>query len=427
MPKNSKGRNVAEIMPDKCIGCQLCVGECPVAAIHMEDAVAKINPEICIGCGRCFNVCPVDAVIFEKKKKKQLTGVGQTPRHLDDYRGVAIFIEVQNGIASQVSWELVGKGRELAEKLDAKVHGFLLGHNVQSVAKEAITYGCDTVYMVDHQLLEHYSPRAYGKALVQLCEQVKPEVFLLGATPLGRDLSGVVATQLEAGLTADCTGLDIDSQDRLLLMTRPTFGGNIMATIVCRNHRPQMSTVRPGVMKMLQKDEARRGEIIIHDFTITESELPVQIDFIPTPTDVSAVDISRAPVLVVVGKGACDARYLDMMEELAQILGGTIACSRPVVQIGLLPYMRQVGQTGKTVSPKIYVGIGVSGAVQHLVGMQTSEKVIAINIDPHAPLMQMADYAIVGNYQKVVPMIIKGIRERSKDTRVKKGSRERKI
>jgi electron transfer flavoprotein alpha subunit len=427
MPKNSKGRNVAEIIPDKCIGCQLCVGECPVAAIHMEDAVAKIDPEICIGCGRCFNVCPVDAVIFEKKKKKQLTGVGQTPRPVEDYRGVAVFIEVRNGIAAPVSWELMGKGRELAEKLDAPVYGFLVGNNVHPVVQEAIAYGCDTVHVVDHPLLGHYSSRAYGKALVQLCEQVKPEIFLLGATPLGRDLSGVVATQLETGLTADCTGLDIDQQERLLLMTRPTFGGNIMATIACRNHRPQMSTVRPGIMKTLQKDEARRGETIIHDFTIAESELPVQIDFIPTPEEVTAVDITKAPVLVVVGKGACDARYLDMLEELAQVLGGTIACSRPVVQIGLLPYIRQVGQTGRTVAPKIYMGIGVSGAVQHLVGMQASEKVIAVNIDPHAPLMQMADYAIIGDYQKIVPMLIKGIRDRSKGTRVKKGSRERKV
>jgi electron transfer flavoprotein alpha subunit len=427
MPKNSKGRNVAEIIPDKCIGCQLCVGECPVAAIHMEDTVARIDPEICIGCGRCFNVCPVDAVVFEKKKKKQLVGVGQTPRPLEDYRGVAVFIEVRDGIASQVSWELTGKGWELAEKLDAPVHGFLIGHNVQPVAQEAIAYGCDTVYVVDHPLLEHYSSRAYGKALVQLCEQVKPEVFLMGATPLGRDLSGVVATQLETGLTADCTGLDIDPQDRLLLMTRPTFGGNIMATIVCRNHRPQMSTVRPGVMKMLQKDQARRGKIVVKDFTIAESELPVQVEFIPTPQDVSAVDISRAPVLVVVGKGACDARYLDMLEELANVLGGTIACSRPVVQVGLLPYIRQVGQTGKTVAPKIYLGIGVSGAVQHLVGMQTSEKIIAVNIDPHAPLMQMADYAIVGDYQKVVPLLIKGIKDRNKGTKVKKGNRERNV
>jgi electron transfer flavoprotein alpha subunit len=415
MPKNSKGRNVAEIIPDKCIGCQLCVGECPVAAIHIEADVAKIDPEVCIGCGRCFNVCPVDAVIFEKLKKKQLTGVGQKPRPLEDYRGIAVLIEVRDGTAAQVSWELVGKARELAEKLGVSVQGFLVGAGVQTIAQEAIAYGCDTVHVIDNPLLRHYSSRAYGKALVQLCEQVKPEVFLLGATPLGRDVSAVVSTQLETGLTADCTGLDIDFQERLLLMTRPTFGGNILATIVCRNHRPQMSTVRPGVMKVPQKDQSRQGEINILDFTISESELPVIVDFIPTPEDFSGVDITKVPVLVVVGKGACDSRYLPMLEELAQILGGTIACSRPVVQLGLLPYMRQVGQTGRTVAPKIYIGIGVSGAVQHLVGMQAAEKIIAINIDPHAPLMQMADYAIVGDYLKVVPKLIKGLRDRSQE------------
>jgi electron transfer flavoprotein alpha subunit/NAD-dependent dihydropyrimidine dehydrogenase PreA subunit len=427
MPKNSKGRNIAEIIPDKCIGCQLCVGECPVAAIYMEADIAKIDPEICIGCGRCFNVCPVDAVIFEKLKKKELTGVGQKPRPLEDYKGVAVLIEVRNGVGAQVSWELLGKGRELAEKLGAPVYGFLVGVNVGQIAQEAVAYGCDTVYVIDNPLLRHYSSRAYGKALVQLCEQVKPEVFLLGATPLGRDVSAVIATQLETGLTADCTGLDIDPQERLLLMTRPTFGGNIMATIVCRNHRPQMSTVRPGVMKQLQKDQSRHGEIRILDFTISESELPVIVDFIPTPEDLSGVDITKVPVLVVVGKGACDSRYLPMLEELAQLLGGTIACSRPVVQLGLLPYIRQVGQTGRTVTPKLYIGVGVSGAVQHLVGMQAAEKIIAINIDPHAPLMQMADYAIVGDYLKVVPKLIEGIRARSQATKVKRGSRERNL
>jgi electron transfer flavoprotein alpha subunit len=420
MPKNSKSRNIAEIIPDKCIGCQLCVGECPVAAIHLEADVAKIDPEVCIGCGRCFNVCPVDAVIFEKLKKRELTGAGQKPRPLEDYKGVAVLIEVRDGVAAQVSWELVGKGRELAEKLDAPVHGFLVGANIRQIAQEAVAYGCDTVHVVDNPLLGHYSSRAYGKALVQLCEQVKPEVFLLGATPLGRDVSAVVSTQLETGLTADCTGLDIDPQERLLLMTRPTFGGNIMATIVCRNHRPQMSTVRPGVMKLPQKDQSRHGEIRISGFTISESELPVIVDFIPTPEDLSGVDITKVPVLVVVGKGACDSRYLPILEELAQILGGTIACSRPVVQLGLLPYLRQVGQTGRTVTPKLYIGIGVSGAVQHLVGMQTSEKIIAINVDPHAPLMQMADYAIVGDYLKVVPKLIEGLRSRSKSIEVKR-------
>ena len=426
MPKNSRGGNVAEIIPDRCIGCQLCVGECPVEAIHIEADVAKIDPEICIGCGRCFNVCPVDAVIFEKQKKKVVPAMGQK-QPLENYRGVAVFIEVKNGVAAPVSWELIGKARELADKLGVPLQGFVVGTDVHQIAEEAVAYGCDTVHVVENQLLKNYSSRAYGKALVQLCQQVKPEVFLIGATPLGRDLSGVVATQLETGLTADCTGLDIDPQERLLLMTRPTFGGNIMATIVCRNHRPQMSTVRPGVMKMPQKERARRGEIHVTDIKTNEAELPVIVDFIPTPEDLTGVDITRAPVLVVVGKGACDSRYLPMLEELAQVLGGTIGCSRPVVQLGLLPYIRQVGQTGRTVVPKLYVGVGVSGAVQHLVGMQAAERIIAINIDPHAPLMQMADYAIVGDYHKVVPRLIKGLKDRSQGTGARRGSRERKL
>ncbi|HEX7363724.1 MAG TPA: electron transfer flavoprotein subunit alpha [Dehalococcoidia bacterium] len=426
MPKNSRGGNVAEIIPDRCIGCQLCVGECPVEAIHIEADVAKIDPEICIGCGRCFNVCPVDAVIFEKQKKKVVPAMGQK-QPLENYRGVAVFIEVKNGVAAPVSWELIGKARELADKLGVPLQGFVVGTDVHPIAEEAVAYGCDTVHVVENQLLKNYSSRAYGKALVQLCQQVKPEVFLIGATPLGRDLSGVVATQLETGLTADCTGLDIDPQERLLLMTRPTFGGNIMATIVCRNHRPQMSTVRPGVMKMPQKERARRGEIHVTDIKTNEAELPVIVDFIPTPEDLTGVDITRAPVLVVVGKGACDSRYLPMLEELAQVLGGTIGCSRPVVQLGLLPYIRQVGQTGRTVAPKLYVGVGVSGAVQHLVGMQAAERIIAINIDPHAPLMQMADYAIVGDYHKVVPRLIKGLKDRSQGTGARRGSRERKL
>jgi electron transfer flavoprotein alpha subunit len=419
MPKNSKGRDIAEIIPDKCIGCQLCVGECPVGAIDMDKGVAKIDPEVCIGCGRCFNICPVNAVIFEKPRKKKLTGVGQKSRQLDDYRGVAAFIEVRDGEGAESSWELIGKARELAGKLGTQVFGFLLGTNVEAVAKEAIAFGCDIVYVLDNPLFNNYLPKVYGKALVQLCEEVKPEILLLGATPLGRDLSGVIATQLETGLTADCTGLDIDTQERLLLMTRPTFGGNIMATVLCRNHRPQMSTVRPGVMRLPKKDPARHGEIRTSDFTAPENELPIIIDFISRAAEVGGVDITKAPVLVVVGKGACDIKYLPILEELAGLLGGTIACSRPVVQSGLLPYMRQVGQTGKTVAPKIYIGVGVSGAVQHLVGMQGSEKIIAINTDRHAPLVQIADYALIGDYLEIVPKLIRGIQARGQTLKAK--------
>jgi len=203
MPKNSKGRDIAQIIQDKCITCQLCIGECPVGAIDMEGGVVRINPEVCIGCGKCFDVCPVEAVVFEKPRKKKMTGMGVELHPLEDYRGIAVFIEVKGDRGTEVSWELIGKARELADKLETQVFGFLLGNEIGVVAGDAVAYGCDIVYMIDRPLLKTYLSKVYGKALVHLCNQVKPEILLLGATPLGRDLSGVVATQLETGLTAD--------------------------------------------------------------------------------------------------------------------------------------------------------------------------------------------------------------------------------
>jgi electron transfer flavoprotein alpha subunit len=413
MPKNSKGREIAEIISTKCMGCQLCLGECPVNCIDMVDSVARINAEKCIGCGKCVDVCPASAILYEKVRKKKAAGPEEIkPVTIADYKGVAVFIEVRDGVAADVSWELMGKARELAGKLDTQVLGFLLGHKVDAIAKEAITYGCDTVYTIDDPIFQVYTSKMYGNALTQMCNQVKPEIFLIGATPLGRDLSSIIATQLITGLTADCTGLDIAADEKLLMMTRPTFGGNIMATILCRNHRPQMSTVRPKVMKMPKRDPSRTGNVQSLKYEGFAEIVPRVIETIPTVT-ASSVDITKAPVLVVVGKGACDNKYFPMLEEFANLLGGTIACSRPLVEAGLLPYMRQVGQTGKTVAPKLYIGIGVSGAVQHQVGMQGSEKVIAINADRHAPLVQVADYAIIGDYLKVIPELINSLKNRA--------------
>ncbi|MFC1874834.1 FAD-binding protein [Chloroflexota bacterium] len=413
MPRNSKGREVAEVVPGKCIGCQLCIGECPTNVIVMEDGVARIDAEGCISCGKCVDVCPVAGAILYEKPRKKKAAKAAVSCPIDDYKGVAVFIEVQGGRGVEVSWELMGKARELAQKLETKVLGLLPGWNIEPIAREAIAYGCDVVYKIDDPLLETYLPKVYGKALVHLCKQVKPEIVLLGATPLGRDLSSVVATQLETGLTADCTGLDIDPECRLLMMTRPTFGGSIMATILCRNHRPQMSTVRPRVMKLPKKDPDRRGEIHSLSFEVAEEGLPKVLDFIPRTAEAGDVDITKAPVLVVVGKGACDTKNLPKLEELAHLLGGTVACSRAVVETGLLPHSRQVGQTGKTVAPKIYIGVGVSGAIQHLVGIQGSDKIIAINTDRQAPLAQIADYALIGDYQEIVPQLIKGIKART--------------
>ena len=415
MPRNKKGIEIAEMIPDRCIGCQICVGECSAGAIQMSaEGVAVIDPEACIGCGKCSQVCPVGSIRFERKRRLKTApeAEGLTKVEFADYQGVAIFIEVVGNLGAQVSWELVGKGRELAGKRKTKLVGLLLGDQVGKIAQEAITYGCEEVHVIDHPLLGSYLSKTYGKALSDLCTRVKPEILLIGATPLGRDLSGIVATHLQTGLTADCTALNIDEEKGFLLMTRPTFGGNIMATIYCQDHRPQMSTVRPRVMRLALKDPGRKGEIYFQPWVSPEGQLSKIVDFIEEIPEVGSVDIGRAPALVVAGKGACDHASMPLLQELADLLGGVVACSRPVVESGLMPYERQVGQTGKTVAPKLYIGIGVSGAVQHLVGMQGSEKIVAINSDPQAPIFRVADVGLVGDYLQVVPALISSLKKR---------------
>jgi electron transfer flavoprotein alpha subunit len=416
MRRNRRGIEIAEIIPDRCIGCQICAAECPVGAIEMIDGVAVIDPEACVGCGKCHEVCPVEAVLFESSRRKRAAVKVKRPAQVEEagHQGVAVFIEVADGRGTQVSWELLGKAAELAEKRGTKVLGFLLGHETQGIGKEAIAFGCNEVNAVDDPALERYLSRPYGEALAHLCEKIKPEILLIGATPLGRDLASIVATKIQTGLTADCTGLDIDEQTGLLLMTRPTFGGNIMATIFCEHHRPQMSTVRPRVFKFHPKDPNRKGRVHLHKWAFSGGPLPEVVAFIKEVAEMGSVDITRAPALVVAGKGACDPESMPILQELADQVGGVVACSRPVVEAGLMPYERQVGQTGKTVAPKMYIGVGVSGSVQHMVGMQGSEKIVAINSDPNAPIFKVADVGIVGDYHKVVPVLIAELKSRLK-------------
>ncbi len=412
MAKNSKGIEIAEILSDKCIACQICIGECPVGAIELSpDGVAVIDPEVCVGCGKCADVCPVEAVAFDQSKRKKVKKKEKPKKPQAAGNIVAVFIETRNQKGAGVSWELVGKARGLADKLQAKVAGLVLGSQVREVCNQAGAYGCDQVHVLEHEALNRYVSGIYGHALSGVVRKIQPEIMLIGATGLGRDLAGVVATHLRTGLTADCTGLDIEEETGLLLMTRPTFGGNIMATIFCENHRPQMSTVRPKVFPLPGFDENRDWELVEHDFEPPAGNYPELIEFIEEKS-LMGVDITEYPVLIVAGKGACSPQAFAILEELAQLLNGVVACSRPVVESGLMPYERQVGQTGKTVAPKLYIGVGVSGAIQHRVAIQGAQRIMAINNDAEAPIFQVADVGIVGDASVIIPELISQIQSR---------------
>lgn len=414
MAKNSKGIEVAEIMPDRCMACQICIGECPVGAIELNAAgVAEVDPEVCVGCGKCADVCPVEAVAFDRSKRKKVKKEKPTKPHAPGQM-VAVFIEVQDQRGADVSWELVGKARDLADKLQARVAGLVLGSGINELGKEAGAFGCDEVHLLEHESLQRYVSSRYGHALSDLVKELQPEILLMGATSLGRDLAGVVATHLQTGLTADCTGLDIEEETGLLLMTRPTFGGNIMATIFCENHRPQMSTVRPKVFPLPEQVQDRDWTLVRHDWSPPEDKVPELVDFIADQA-LTGVDITAYPVLIVAGKGACSPESFSLLEELAALLGGAVACSRPVVESGLMPYERQVGQTGKTVAPKLYIGVGVSGAIQHRVAIQGAQKIMAVNTDAEAPIFQVADVGLVGDYTQVLPELISQIKARKTD------------
>lgn len=333
--------------------------------------------------------------------------------NLSGDKGVWVFVEQIDGKISNVSWELMGIGRELADERKATLSGVLLGSQVSDLAGEAFYYGADSVFVIDDPILKDYRTRAYTHGIVALARKYRPEIFLIGATTLGRDLSGAVATELRTGLTADCTGLSIDRETGLLQQTRPAFGGNIMATIYCAQKRPQMATVRPRVMKMHPRDQSRKGEVISEKLDLTEDKVKTKrIDFIEEVG--KALHIADARVIVSGGRGLGEAKNFSLLEELARVIGGTVGSSRPPVDAGWISPDHQVGQTGNTVRPKVYFAIGISGAIQHLVGMQGSDIIVAINKDPDATIFKVADYGIVGDLFQVVPALTKTFQERAK-------------
>ncbi len=333
-----------------------------------------------------------------------------------------VFIEQENGQVHPVSWELLGVARRLASQVEDEakaagdtvaVEGILLGHKVEPIAHEAIKYGADRVYLLDDPVYEHYRNCPYTRGIVAVAKKYKPEVFLLGATTLGRDLAGAVATSLRTGLTADCTGLEMEevkgASRKVLLATRPAFGGNILATILCRNALPQMSSVRPRVFPMPPYNPDAKGEIIREDVTMDEADARACIlEFIHARGE--SVNIEYADVIVAGGRGLGGPEGFKLLQELADELGGVVGASRPCVDAGWISYAHQVGQTGKTVRPKLYIAAGISGALQHKVGMQNSDFIIAINSDPKAPIFDVADVGIVGDLYQVIPEMIQQIR-----------------
>jgi electron transfer flavoprotein alpha subunit len=327
----------------------------------------------------------------------------------NEYRGCWVFVEQDRGRPARVSLELLGKGRELADKLGVDLTAIALGDSLESLPEELIAYGADTVLVADDPLLKDYRTEVYADIVAAAAEERKPEVLIVGATPIGRDLAPRLSFRLNAGCTADCTGLDIDQENRLFVSTRPAFGGNVLATIICPNHRPQMSTVRPGVMPLPEKDTGRSGEIVRLEVKPREEEIKVKI-LETVEAESEGIAIDEAERLVCVGMGGADREAFDLITELASLLDAEVAATRLAVEAGWLTHDSQVGQTGKTVRPELYVACGVSGAVQHTAGMTGSKIVVAINKDPNAEIFHYADYGIVGDLRKVLSALIDEIK-----------------
>lgn len=389
------------IVVDKelCRGCTKCVKDCPFEAITMEDKKAVIGGA-CTGCGQCIESCPFKAI---SKVEERSGGVDVT-----QYHDVWVFAEQREGALMGVAIELLGEGRKLADQIGCKLCAVLCGDNVSGLTDELFAYGADKVYLAQAPELAGYTTDAYTKTIYEAIVEYKPEIVLLGATHIGRDLGPCLAVRCNTGLTADCTKLEIDPKTKGIMQTRPAFGGNLMATIVCPNHRPQMSTVRPGVMEKPARKEGATGEVVTLHPTFAEGDIRQKVlEVVKSVGEV--VDLTEAKVIVSGGAGLGNAEGFQLLKKLADRLGGTIGASRAAVDNGWIDHSYQVGQTGTTVKPKIYFACGISGAIQHLAGMQESDIIIAINKSESAPIFEVADYGIVGDLYKVIPAILEAL------------------
>ncbi len=390
-----------EIKLNKCTGCETCITACPYGAIKIVNDLPLIEDN-CTLCRACIDVCPEEAIVFVRKDVEEMSRGSQ--------RGVWVFVEQRHGILADVGYELLGVGRRLADQLKTELFAVVFGEGLDDQAKGLIPYGADKVLLVDEPELNQFHDDLYTVVLYDLIVKYKPEILLAGATSIGRSFFPRVATRLKTGLTADCTSLDIDLEKHILLQTRPAFGGNIMATIVCPKQRPQMATVRHKVMKKPEPDNSRNGEIKKERINLGDKICRTKfIQFIKDVTE--KVNITDADVIVSGGRGLGKPEKFQLLRELADILNGAVGASRAAVDADWIPYSHQVGQTGKTVCPKLYIACGISGAIQHLVGMQSSEVIVAINKDPEAPIFKIANYGLVGDLFEIIPALIKEIKQ----------------
>jgi len=390
------------VRAEDCTICGACAEECPFGAIIMGEEGPDFN-EGCTLCGACIEICPTEAIYMVGEAEKSLEQPGDRG---DRHRGVWVFAEQRDGRLAGVVLELLSEGRNIASQLKEPLACVLLGDGVEHLSQELMEFGADQVYLAMAPELNDYRDDLYAQVIEHMVRQYQPAVLLIGGTINGRSLAPRVATRLRTGLTADCTGFALDD-DGNLLQTRPAFGGNLMATIRCPQHRPQMATVRPKVFQAATRKPGRKGEEIRVDLPPLK---PWARILKVVEEDSVGPNLGEADIVVSGGRGLGSPEKFHLVEELAEALGGAVGASRAVVDAGWIGYPHQVGQTGRTVAPKLYIACGISGAIQHLVGMQSADIIVAINRDPDAPIFSVATYGIVGEVEEVIPALIREIK-----------------